>query len=381
MTISLPKRQRDSFPEHDYPWNKHPLIASAPMLKIAGPELAVAVSNSGGLGFIAAGYDVSNLSSDLAKARSLLRTGKGSALPTSEQNDILPIGIGFINWGADLEKSVDIVRKFVPAAVWFFAPPSQPPSQKTSTLKRWTCAMRGATQGRTKVWVQVGTVGEALEYAREFAPDVFVAQGQDAGGHGLARSAGVISLVPEMVDALQAAGYGGIAIIAAGGIVDGRGVAAAVCLGAQGCAMGTRYLCSNEARVMAGYQRELINATDGGKSTRRSTVYDKARGVYDWPPEYEGRGLLNRTYFDAISGVPEETVRRMYADQERTARQSSKQHTPSTDGYGSEGRLVTYCGTGVGLLDKVQPAAEITESTRLMAQEILAIQGKQTAKL
>src|SRR5437763_563577 len=73
-------------------------------------------------------------------------------------------------------------------------------------------------------------------------PDVLVMQGLDAGGHGWEKGAGVISLVPEAVDALEENGFAHIHVLAAGGIVDGRGVAAALALGAEGVVMGTRFL-------------------------------------------------------------------------------------------------------------------------------------------
>ncbi|KAI5293563.1 hypothetical protein KEM52_005426 [Ascosphaera acerosa] len=89
-----------------------------------------------------------------------------------------------------------------------------------------------------------------------------------------------------------------------------------------------------------------------------------------WPAEYEGRGLLNRTYFDSVDGVPDEQIRSMYRQEEKELAQGT------AAGYGREGRLVTYCGTGVGLLREVHPAADIVTSVRTGALDILRGGGR-----
>jgi len=91
-----------------------------------------------------------------------------------------------------------------------------------------------------------------------------VAQGSDAGGHGTANSASIVSLVPELASTLPT-----MPILAAGGIVDGRGALAALALGAQGVIMGTRFAVAAES-AMADKAKDLILRTsDGGSSTRR----------------------------------------------------------------------------------------------------------------
>ena len=196
--------------------------------------------------------------------------------------------------------------------------------------------------------MQVGSVGQALEVAKTTKPDVLVLQGTDAGGHGLARSASVISLVPEVVDALARERLR-IPVIAAGGISEGRGVAAALTLGASGVALGTRFLACKEATIAKGYQDEVVRVHDGGVSTVRTKLYDTLRGILDWPRVYDGRGVANRSYLDAQSGMSEEENKELY-----------KEETQKGDsGWGAEGRMTTYAGTGIGLVTEVKSAEEI----------------------
>ena len=106
---------------------------------------------------------------------------------------------------------------------------------------------------KTKIWIQIGTVSDAVEVAHLCAPDVLVVQGADAGGHGLAQGAGIASLLPEVADALREVGKDFIPLVAAGGIVEGRGVAACIASGANTVVIGTRFLASREANITKGY--------------------------------------------------------------------------------------------------------------------------------
>ncbi|SLM38875.1 2-nitropropane dioxygenase [Lasallia pustulata] len=155
---------------------------------------------------------------------------------------MLPIGIGFLNWGADLNKAVEAIRKYIPAAAWFFAP------SKNDDPALWTQQIREASGAKTKIWIQIETVADAVEISRLCKPDVLVVQGNDAGGHGLGRGAEIVSLLPEVADALKEQGLGYITLVAAGGIVEGRGTAACLALGAGGVVMGTRLSTTRKRR-------------------------------------------------------------------------------------------------------------------------------------
>lgn len=339
----------DKLLAEDYPWTTSPLIVAAPMMKISFGALAVAASKAGGLGFLAGGFDLSPLSGDLAEAAELVKT---AGMETKD--GVLPIGVGFQNWGSDLKLAIAAISKYPPAAVWFFAP------KQLSDLMPWTKEIRAATGGRTKVWVQVGTVAEAVEVAKTSKPDVLVLQGIDAGGHGLDSRASIVSLVPETADALRREGFR-IPLIAAGGISDGRGAAAALTLGAAGVALGTRFLASNEAKIAKGYQNEVLRVHDGGVSTVQTKVYDVVRGIYGWPSAYGGRGVANRSYLDALHGMSDDENQELY-------KEAMKQ---GDDGWGPEGRMTTYAGTGIGLISHVLSAEDII--TNMQEEAILVL--------
>lgn len=339
----------------DYPWVRTPLIVGAPMRLIALAELAVEISAAGGIGFIGAGTDVHDLGIHLQHAETLL-SRVSPPLPTKKF--IMPIGIGFITWGASLPDSIALIRKYKPAAVWFFAPVS------IYELREWTKWSREASP-ETKIWVQIGSVKEAVDVVQAVEPDVLIAQGTDAGGHGRAQGAGIVSLIPEVSDVIAAfttkAKVQRPLIVAAGGIVEKRGVAAALVLGASGVVLGTRLLAAKEAKIGKGYQNEILRASDGGQTTVRTKVYDMLRGTTGWANTHNARGIINRSYNDSIAGMDENENRRLY----------TKEMEKGDEGWGVDGRMTTYAGTAVGLIKEVKKAAEITQEVREGARGLL----------
>ena len=134
--------------------------------------------------------------------------------------------------------------------------------------------------------VQVVDLAEARQ-AIEIGADVIVAQGTEAGGHGGHWS--TLPFVPVVVDLAAP-----VPVLAAGGIADGRGVAAALALGAAGALLGTRFLVALEALVPPGVPKAIIEAS--GEQTARSRVSDVARGA-PWPARYPARTIRNY-FFD-----------------------------------------------------------------------------------
>ena len=325
------------------------MVISAPMRVMSGPALAVAVSRAGGLGFIGPGAKTQDTIADLKEASSLIEKEKALRYATTSSSPALPVGVGFQLWSDDIETAVSAIQKFKPCAAWLYAP-----RQRQTDLDQWSRRIRNASP-RTQIWVQIGTIAEAqgLIGGSEH-PDVIVIQGAEAGGHGRVRDGlGLISLLPEVSDALANKGSQ-IPLVAAGGIADGRGATAAMCLGASGIAMGTRFLAATEARISRGYQREVVRASDGAVSTTRTLLYNHLRGTYGWPEEYSPRTIINQSFIEHQAGKVFEELKELHD-------QALKK---GDSGWGPEGRLATYAGASIGLIHDVQDAGAIVTGIR-----------------
>lgn len=314
----------------------------------ATAPLAIAVTRAGGLGQIGSSNDLSALDAHITTAANEVeRTSEG----------LLPIGVGFLPFLVELDEAVAVIGKHRPAVVWLFA------AKQVDDYATWAQRAREASPG-SMVWVQVGSVKDAVQVAREAKPDVLVTQGADAGGHGLAKSAGLVSLLPEVRDTLDREGLlDGVAVVSSGGIVDGRGAAAALALGAEGVVMGTRFLSASETALHPNWRAEVLRAEDGGKGTVKSMLFDELRGPSIWPEGYDGRGLVNASSGDYEQGVGIDEVRRLFAE--------ASQEEDGGFGAGGKGRAAMWAGTGVGLVTKEQSAADIVEEVRDGARKAL----------
>ncbi|OBT94341.2 hypothetical protein VE01_07760 [Pseudogymnoascus verrucosus] len=326
-----------------YPWTCRPLMANAPMADFAGSRLATAVTIAGGVGFIGAAVDMELLSMQLEEATSVLAT---SHLSTTRPT--LPIGVGFLVFAAKVEDAAAVVAHHRPAIILLSCPPAP------QDFALWTKAMHVASP-KSHIWIQIAGVAAAVEVAQLCSPDALVLQAADAGGHGGLPGAGLVSLVPEARSALDTAGFPDIPIIGAGGISDGRGVAAALACGAEGVLLGTVFLASREVDLSANeYQEAILEAVDGGISTVRATIFDQLPGESIWPAGYDGRALVNTSYKDYQGGVGVEELRRRHADAV----------TGPDKGFGGERRAAIWAGSGVGLLKEVKAAGDIVQVLR-----------------
>ncbi|KAL5604756.1 hypothetical protein BROUX41_001902 [Berkeleyomyces rouxiae] len=330
-----------------YPWIQTPFIVGAPMRVMSGASLAVAISEARGLGFIGPGAKAGDIFHELEAAKTLLAASP--ALKQLEPSVPLPIGVGFQTWNGDLDTAVSAVHKYMPCAAWLFAP-----RHGQKELDEWTDRIRRASE-MTKIWVQVGSLCEALDAAQSvYAPDILVLQGTEAGGHGRAVDGmGLITLLPEIQDKLDQMGST-IPLLAGGGIADGRGVVAAFGLGAAGVVMGTRFLASTEARIAKGYQDEIIRANNGAVSTVRTHLYNHLRGTFGWPEQFSPRTVVNQTWVDHKEGVAFEELQKRH----------NEAVALGDGGWGPDGRLATYAGANIGLIHSVGDAASIVQKTR-----------------
>lgn len=338
-----------------FPWASLPLVVNAPMAGFAGGALASAVTLVGGLGMIGGTFDMDALRNELHIASKTI-----AANPRLSLLDTLPVGIGFLAFGLKLENALPVVEEFKPAVVWLFA------AKELNDYTTWASAVRQVSP-TSKVWVQVGSVAAALQVATTATPDALCLQGADAGGHGFEKGASIISLVPETCDALARESLSNVSIVASGGIVDGRGVAAATALGAQAVVMGTRFLASKEVVVHPKYQAAVLEAHDGGQVTTRSKLFDQLRGPNIWPDLYDGRSLVVQSYKDYSNGIG-------LAEIQEKHNAAIKMEDEGFD-LGLQGRAAIWAGTGVGLVNAVENAANIVASARKEARAIMNLEA------
>jgi nitronate monooxygenase len=300
---------------------KHP-VALAPMDKVSGGRLAAAVSDAGGFGLIGGGYgDTAWIDAAFVEA--------GDAR----------VGIGFITWSAlRQDKLLESVLARKPAALMFSFGDAEG-------------AIALAREHAVPVFWQVQRLEQA-EQALAAGVDVIVVQGQEAGGHGMDR--GLMSLLPAVRDI----GGEDQVILGAGGIADGRGLAAALMLGADGILMGTRFCASAEADWPEAAKSELL--ARGGDETGRMKVFDVARGL-DWPWHFSGRVFANafsRRWQDDIEGL------------KRNASQERKRFAETAPDDFSVRPIIA--GEAADLISSVKPARQIVEDTVRGAAALLA---------
>lgn len=336
------------------PWTKTPLIVNAPMAGFAGPSLATAVSQSGGLGLIGGLFSMSDLRKQLQQASETLTSSPNPSITTSA---LLPLGVGLLPFVLKIEEVLPVISDFKPAVVWLFA------AKQLDDYAEWASEIRKASPG-SKIWIQVGSVSAAVHVAKTATPDALCMQGADAGGHGFQKGAGIVSLLPEAASTLAKEGFSSVPLLASGGIVDGRGVAAALALGAAGAVMGTRFLASKEVTIHPEYQAAVLEAQDGGQVTARSKLFDELRGPNVWPEAYDGRAMVMQSWRDHANGMGIEEVRRLHNEAVKEA--------DAGFARGGKGRAAIWVGTGLGLVHTVESAADIVESVRQETREVLA---------
>jgi nitronate monooxygenase len=196
---------------------------------------------------------------------------------------------------------------------------------------------------------QIQDVEAAVE-AKAMGADVVVAQGAEAGGHGAVRA--TLPLVPAVVDAVAPT-----PVLAAGGIGDGRGVAAALALGAAGAVIGTRFCVAEEALVHQNAKQRLVSAR--GSGTLRTRVFDTVRNR-EWPAPYTGRALRN------------EFLEQWHdRDAELAANVVELERYRSAAERGDFDTALVWAGESVDLVDAIEPASTIVDRIGSQAERWL----------
>jgi len=293
---------------------RHPVVLGGMGLG-TNPELVAAVSNAGGLGIQGCVRRTPPEITDLARA-------------IRERTD-RPFGLNLLLFAAG-EAEVAAVLDTRPAVVstaWARA------DQDLDGL------FERAHEAGSKVMHMVSTVPEA-ERAAGAGADAIVAQGTEGGGHvGLM---GTMTLVPMVVHAVAP-----IPVLAAGGLADGAGLAAALMLGAEGALYGTRFLATQEASIPQSYKQVIVDAD--GHNTVVTEIPDVANGVV-WPGAY---ARVDRNRFVET-----------WIGREGELRSRQAEVAAAISGAlaaGDVDEAIVYTGQTVGLIGAIEPAALIVE--------------------
>lgn len=302
----------------------HPII-QAPMALAAGGKLAAAVAEAGGLGLIGGGYGNKDwLDQEFRSA--------GNAR----------VGCGFITWSmAENESLLDQALSHNPKALMLSFGDISPYAQKIKD--------NGAV-----LIAQIQTCEQA-EAALDNGADIIIAQGAEGGGHGLRRA--TMTIVPEVADLIARKSPKTI-LCAAGGIADGRGLAAALSLGADGILMGSRLWAATEAAVHPNMHDAAVGAT--GDETIRSSVMDMAR-QRDWPEGYTARVLKNAFthYWHGREHDLEEELDRVVPEYQEAWDKGDTDYAN------------VFVGEATGLIHDIQPAGAIIETIIRDAESII----------
>jgi nitronate monooxygenase len=302
---------------------EHPILL-APMDVIAGARLTMAVSRAGGFGILGGGYgDRAWLEAETAKLKGFEK----------------PFGIGFITWSlAKRPELLDIALAAKPRAIMLsFGDPTPFATRISKAGARLICQVQSE---------------DMAKQALDAGADVLIAQGTEAGGHGASRT--TIDIVPAVIDLAA----GRVPVVAAGGIADGRGLAAMMMLGASGVLLGTRFYASIEADG-ADEAKRRICAAESGNSVR-GIIFDLSRNNV-WPAPFTGRCLIN-DHARRWMGREVELLQQVNAVAAEYA---------AAKAAGNFDIAAVIAGESVGLIHDIRPAAEIVERIATEAEQLL----------
>ncbi|KAK0547629.1 hypothetical protein OC844_007128 [Tilletia horrida] len=405
-------------------------IVLGPMANASGGELAAATSLGGGFGLLGAGYwDPRMLADHIQTARAMIDVERPPAATSggSEKHDKrLPFGVGFLVWrlakvhGAPLTslatatdngngngngepaapegiyspaiEAIETTLRARPKSIWLsFGEPADlvALADFIRTRDAQLSAELGISASDARadplvLMVGVGNEEQARHAVEQIGCDVLAVTGNEAGGHGLAASPSLFTLLPRVAHILPtlqpragvqtAVKDGRPLLLGAGGLSSGSSLAAVLAMGAQGAVFGTRYLLTPEA-MYSPAQKELLQSLGTSSSpssssqapppptgdtlTLRTMAFDDARGTLDWPAGVDGRGVRNQT------------VEEYERDSSEAARVERQKRYAQAAEEKDVNRVITWAGTGVGVMQDVLPAKELTLRLTREAEEAL----------
>lgn len=301
----------------------HPIL-NAPMGGTAIGALAAAVSNAGGFGMIGG---------TSGGGPDWLRT----QIRTAREKTNRPFGVGFISSFPGIEDLVQVALDEQVAVInHSFADP--------------TPYVAAAQACGVRIFAQVQSVAQA-QRAAQAGVDAIIVQGTEAGGH--TGVAGTLALVPAVVDAV-----GDIPVLAAGGIADGRGLAAVLMLGAVGASLGTRFVASEEWGGGVWEQQAVLAA--GADDTLRTSLYDQVRGA-PFPAGIADRVLRNQ--FNSTWEGRTTEIDAQRAELQRLLAAGAQAQDPAV--------VDISAGVAVGLIHSLEPAGVIVQRIVSEAEDLL----------
>lgn len=317
----------------------HPFAGAGMAFAAGTADLPRAVSQAGGIGGLGVGFTPPDLLKTIIA--DLKETGGG------------PFHINFLTPFANDDLIALAAEAGTPIVSFHWGLPPE----------AWVKRLKDAG---TDIWCQVGAVAQG-RVAADLGVDAVVAQAWEAGGHNY-QGMGAMALIPEMADALK----GDALLLAAGGIADGRGVAAALSLGADGVWVGTRLVASTEANVHDDHYRRLIEA--GGADAVLSAIFGPEM------PDFNPMRLLRNRVVDEWTGrLSEVPTQRDDLDVIGETRLFGQPHEkrkfdvilPTDETTGDFEEMAWLAGQGVGLIHEIAPAKEIVEKMMAEAADVL----------
>ena len=299
---------------------EHPIVQGG-MAHVGTAELVSAVSNAGGLGIIGCGYYQAEW------VRQQIRLTK--------QKTSRPFGINVPLTSPYVKEVIDVILQ---EGVPIITTGTASPRPYISRFK----------QAGMKIMPVIATVSAAM-HVEEAGVDAVVAEGMESGGH--IGDVTTMALVPQVVDAVK------IPVVAAGGFADGRGLAAALALGAQGIQMGTRFVASTECVANPRYKQKILEADD-----RATTVTGYSTGL---PLRALKNSLTEQYHALEQAGATKE---------ELDLFGQGKMHLGLIEGDTEEGSLLA--GQIAGMIKDIKPVRAIIEDTIAQAERIIAGLGK-----
>ncbi|CAL9305447.1 NAD(P)H-dependent flavin oxidoreductase [Streptomyces sp. SudanB52_2052] len=304
----------------------HPVI-SAPMGSVSGGRLATAVTRAGGLGLVGVSYgDAAFIDEHVAQA------AQGGGV----------WGVGCVMFTFDERPGLwDKVLGYAPPVIALsFGDADQ--------VRRYVAS---AADSGAHVVVQVHDPEQAA-VAVQAGASVLVAQGAEAGGHH--KTQATLPLIPAVLDLTQ----GAVPVVAAGGFADGRGLAAALALGADGVMMGTRFAVTEESMGTPGFKSSLISGATADLVDTRA--FDVVRGI-PWDEVYRARSVSN-AFTRAWTGRDGELAARRGEIEPEWAAAVARDDTS---------QRALFAGEVLDLVQDVRPAASVVRDTVTEAEAIL----------